>query len=281
MNGTVLDPFSPEPVPTIPLVDPPLERVILQVRFSPVLAVADATYVSPVQTALAHQYPDTESAVEVGVALRGPSADLIPNSVQVWRFRSSDTAWTVTLTPDFVALETTRYEGSHDFFDRLDELLHIIETHIRPKTVERTGIRYIMRLTAADDLDLLSSYVRPEVLGVVGVPDADPRMCLTQAQFDLDGPTLGARWGLVPPMLATDPGAPAVEVPSWLMDLDVFDEERTAFSPADLARKAFVYSRRQYRFFRWAVEPPLLRRFGGDGELVDQAVAALGAAADG
>jgi hypothetical protein len=56
------------------------------------------------------------------------------------------------------------------------------------------------------------------------------------------------------------------------MDIDVFDERREPFEIDTLVQRALEHSRRQYRFFRWAVEPAFLLRFGADEALVAAAL---------
>ena len=56
------------------------------------------------------------------------------------------------------------------------------------------------------------------------------------------------------------------------MDLDVFDGRHEDFVPQTLTERALEHSRRQYRFFRWAVEPAFLLRYGADELLVRDAV---------
>jgi hypothetical protein len=134
-------------------------------------------------------------------------------------------------------------------------------------------------MTEADDLARLTGYVRPEIVGVCVLEDdgAHIALCLTQAQASFDDVQLTARWGVLPPNGGTDPAVEPVATPSWVMDIDVFDARREPFDGAALAQRALEHSRRQYRFFRWAVEPAFLLRFGAEPELV-AALTAEGAA---
>ena len=79
-------------------------------------------------------------------------------------------------------------------------------------------------------------------------------------------------WGFLPPGTGVDPAVGPVEAQSWLMDIDVFDERHEDFDAGALAQRALDHSRRQYRFFRWAVQPAFLLRFGADEQLVAAAV---------
>jgi uncharacterized protein (TIGR04255 family) len=259
----------------IPLDPPPLARVLSQIRFSPVLAVADETFAGQVQQHLRGDYPFVRGEVEFAVAFAaGAEAPQVATPTRLWRFQSSDETWRVTLASNFVTLETTQYEGHEDFFGRLQRVLAVVNDVVAPSQVERTGVRYIQRLTEPGDLERLSEYVRPEILGVCSLKDDGARitLCLTQAQAAFEEIHLTARWGLLPPNIGVDPAIDPADTASWVMDIDVFDERQEPFDTDTLARRALDHSRRQYRFFRWAVEPAFLVRFGADEALVAAAV---------
>lgn len=269
MTGTARSPFDPNDAPaTVLLANPPLVRVLAQVRFAPVLAVASESFVGPFQQALAERYPIGSSGIEFAINIPAP-AEGPPTGepTRLWRFATVDESSRVTLATSFVAFETDRYEGHTKFLAALSHVLDAVDEHIKPVQAQRTGIRYVQQLAAAEDLGRLSDFFRTELLGVVAAPEAAEHLdlCLTQARNVVDGVTLAARWGKLPAGMATDIVQP-VDEPSWLFDIDVFDEERSPFDAEELAERAERYSRRQYQFFRWAVEPAFLERFGATAE---------------
>jgi uncharacterized protein (TIGR04255 family) len=265
MPGTANRPFTGPAVETIPLDPPPLARELTQIRFSPVFVVADEAFAGQVQQRLRDEYPIVRGEVEFGIAFvpgTEPPQAAVPT--RLWRFHDPAEDWRVTLSSTFVSLETTDYVGHDDYFGRLRRVLDIVGELVEPPEVERTGVRYIQRLTDPNDLARLPEYVRPEILGACAVQDdgAEVALCLSQTQALLDDVRLTARWGLLPPGTGVDPAIHPVDTPSWIIDIDVFDERREAFDPAALAERALDHSRKQYRFFRWAVEPAFLLRFG-------------------
>lgn len=279
MPGTVADPFSLEPLETIPLAPPPLASVLSQVRFVPVFGIA-GDRLGAFQRALAGRYPSAQEEVELAIAV-GTDPDKPPSALpkQLWRFSDLEGAWRVTLTTDFVTLETRAYAGHADFFARLEEVLEVVQEFIAPPLVTRVGSRYLQRLSEPEDLNRLDEFIRPEVLGVCVVADsaAEARLNLTTAQYGLAGDVLMlGRWGLVPAGFLTDLGIVPLDRPSWLLDLDTFDERQEPFDAQEIVARALEYSRRQYRFFRWAVEPAFLRRFGAPEELVQEAIDRMG-----
>ncbi len=275
MPGTARHPFSGPPVATIPLDAPPLASVLVQVRFSPVLEVSEEHLAGRVQKALREEYPFVRGETELAITLSaGADSPPTPIPTRLWRFLSTDDSWRLTLASGFVSLETQAYAGHEDFFARLLRVLTAVEEIVSPPAAERVGVRYTQRLTEPEDLSRLAEFVRPEVLGASAVRDGDDSfsLCLTQAQTQFDNVTLSARWRLLAPNAGIDAVIPPLEQPNWLMDIDVYDERREAFAPTVLADRALAHSRRQYQFFRWAVEPAFLIHFGADHALVEASV---------
>jgi len=248
-----------------------LARVLVQVRFAPVLAVANEAFVGPLQQALAAQYPIGSSGVEFAINVPAP-AEAPPTAIEtrLWRFESVDGSSRVTLATSFVAFETERYEGHEAFLAALLHVLEAVAEHIKPVQVQRLGIRYVQWLTEAADLERLGEFFRPELLGVVAVSEAAEHLdlCLTQARHSVDGVTLAARWGRLPAGTGMDIIIQPVDAPSWVFDTDVFDDARSSYDPGELVERAARYSRRQYQFFRWAIEPAFLERFGANASEV-------------
>lgn len=252
---------------TIPLEPPPLSMVLAQIRFAPVVAVVRDDFFASFQQAVMDEYPLTNKVEEMVLM---PGADAAPRTTELWRMGDHSDQWRLTLAPSFVALETSAYPGKNPFFVRLRRALDAVAEHIRPPRVERLGVRYVCRMDDASDLARLSDLIRPEVLGVAAfVEDGRaPELSITQSSFALDGVHLSARWGVLPPNAVTDPTLRPIGQRSWLLDIDVFDERKRSFDPKRLSADALAHSRLQYRFFRWAVEPAFLLRFGADPELV-------------
>ena len=271
MPGTADRPFGADPVEAIPLDPPPLARVLAQVRFSPVLGVADERMAGLVQQRLREYYPLVSGEVEVSIPIQlGPGLVPAPTPTRIWRYQNEDESWRVSLASNFVALESAAYPGHEIFFDRLEYVLRAVGDVVEPSQVERTGVRYVQRLAEPDDLERIAEFVRPEIVGVCSIANADANLtlCLTQTQASVMDVQLSARWGLLPPDTAIDPVITPIGGASWIMDIDVFDERREPFDPASLAQRALSHSRHQYRFFRWAIEPAFLLRFGADPALV-------------
>ncbi len=254
------------PVPAeVPLTDAPLVRVIAQVRFPPILSLEKREFIAPFQEAIRGTYPVLRPEQAQGIML-GPHG-VAPGPKQVaWRFGDVAGGWRVSVTPEFVAIETTSYTSRDDFLARLRFVLDAFAEHAEPALAQRMGIRYIDRITG-DALAEISELVRPEVLGIVATPLSEqPRHSLTETVFALPDSKeqLLARWGLVPAGGTVDPNAiEPIDEPSWVLDVDMFSSQERPFVPEEIVATVRRYSERLYTVFRWAVTDDFLRRYGG------------------
>jgi uncharacterized protein (TIGR04255 family) len=175
----------------------------------------------------------------------------------------------VTLAPDFLALETERYTSRDDFMGRLERVLTALTRHIDPRLIDRLGVRYIDQVVG-DDLEDLPQLVQPAICGVLGTPlKAQAQHALAEAVFELseEAGFVSTRWGLLPAHSTVDPAAlSAIDVRSWILDLDAFQTFESATQPLDVAAtvvQARRLAERIYSLFRWAVTDEFLRRHGG------------------
>jgi uncharacterized protein (TIGR04255 family) len=258
--------IAPSSAEVPPLKDTPLVRVIAQVRFPEVLAIEQRDFVAPFQEALRATYPVLREEQTQGVLLSAAGIAAAKPQV-VWRFGDVDGHWRVSLAPEFLALETTKYMSRTDFFRRLRVVLEALDKYVEPKLNDRLGIRYIDRITGTA-VDEIESLVRAEVRGIVGtVAATHVAHSITESLFELPGERdarVLARWGKLPPGATVDPAAiePAQEK-SWILDLDVFSAVSLPFAVDRVLADARRYAERIYTIFRWAVTDDFLRRYGG------------------
>lgn len=262
-------PFG-DPVPEVPLPNAPLIAVIAQVRFPPVASIAREDFIGPFQERIREAYPVMRQEREVSLVLTPQGVQAGGDSSPVWRFldRDDNPEWKVSLASSFVALDTSRYTSRSDFQNRLGAVLEALAETIRPSVCDRLGVRYVDRIVLGEaDFDL-ASLLRPEVLGVATVePGAGAALVhhISDSEFRLDDAVLHGRWGQLPPKAQLDPfHGDAVDAPSWILDLDMYDTNLGGFDVDTLTSRAATFAERIYRFFRWAVRPDLLRRYGGE-----------------
>ncbi|KAM3095574.1 TIGR04255 family protein [Phormidesmis sp. 146-35] len=265
-QATHFNPLTALPPDEVPLKNAPLVRVLAQVRFPLILSIERKEFVSGFQEALRKQYPILQPEQTQGfvVGMQG----IVPTEPRTtWRFTDLGENWRVTLAPDFVALETTAYLSRNDFLKRLEVVLAALETYIQPQVVERLGLRYIDRLVG-EDVNQLADLVRPEISGIIGLDiRASVHQTINESLFNLPNgeEQIVARWGLIPAGTSFDLYAiEPIDQQSWILDLDMSLSKNREFNIGVLMHEAQHFAERIYTFFRWAVTPSFLRRFGGD-----------------
>ncbi len=259
----ILDPLVASPPPEVPLKNAPLVRVIAQLRFPEILSIEQRDFVAPFQESIRNRYPVLRQEQTQGF-LVGPAGMAPARPQLVWRFSDSDGNWRVSLTPEFLALETTKYVSRSDFFERLKLLAEALDKHFKPGQIDRLGIRYINRIVGKA-VDEIGTLVRPEVRGISGTPSATHAVhALSESMFEVANTRLLARWGCLPPEATVDAAAiePAKEK-SWLLDLDMFSTAPMPFVVDQVVAEARRYAERVYTLFQWAVTREFLVRYGG------------------
>ena len=262
-------PLTGPPPLEVPLTDPPLVRVIAQVRFPLIASLEKREFIASFQEAIREFYPVLRPEEGRSVVL-GSQGAVDTRSNTLWRFNEARGAWRVTLAPDFLALETTKYTSREDFMERLRLVLEALNEHVDPQVLDRLGVRYIDRVSG-ENLSALPQLVRPEVAGILGSPlAARAHRAVSENVFILPGNAgqITARWGLLAPQSTIDPGAlDPIDEPSWILDTDAFQSFQTGSRRLDVdsaVEQARGFAERIYSIFRWAVTNEFLRRYGGD-----------------
>lgn len=259
-------PLTGPPPAEVPLSDAPLVRVIAQVRFPLIAAIEGRELVAPFQEAIRKAYPVLRPEQSRNVVF-GPNGVMDTRSNTLWRFHHPDSAWRLTLAPDFIALETTDYTSRDDFMERLRVVLSALKERIDPQVVDRIGVRYVDRISG-ENLDDLDALIRPQVSGILSTPLRElVRHAISENVFDLpDGAgRVTARWGLMPAKGTVDPAAvEPIDEESWLLDIDAFQAEEQPFDIEAVVGQARAFAERIYTIFRWTVTDEFLRRYGGN-----------------
>lgn len=245
----------------------PLVRVVTRINFPVVVSIGKPEFIAPFQEALRGVYPVLRPEQALGLVFSSASGTPpTPQTQTTWRFSQPDNLWRVALAPNFLAIETTAYQSKDDFVQRAKLVVEALGEHVNPQIVDRIGLRFIDRVVGAP-LKNLAKYVRPEVVGML-TSEVAPSVehVMTECLFGLptDKAQLLARWGHVPPNATVDPAAlDAIDEPSWLLDLDMFSAESSAFTPKGVLGRISTYAERIYAFFRWAVTEDFLKLYGG------------------
>jgi len=234
----------------------PLAVVVCQVRYEQSLVVSDGGTGLKIHEALGGReglYPKIEpqQVMEAQIELgpRGVSSFGSPGiPIRGWRYRSADGAWTVTVMPDFVSLETTTYTTwATDFRDRLSAVLKSVRDFVQPNIEERSGLRYVNRLiesgcTTPEDW---VGIVADELLGPIANSSWSPGISAYQQQLQLeisDGSRALIRHGLISSENGTSEG--------YLLDFDIFRQEPQRFDHESILTAVDGFNRTALTLFQ-------------------------------
>lgn len=261
----IINPLIAQPPKEVSLKKAPLVRVIAQIRFPLITSIENKSFIGAFQEAIRDKYPILQQ--EQTRSLVFGSQGVTQSEQVTWRFVDAQGNWRLSLSLDFVALETTAYTSRSDFISRLENLLIALNEHIKPKIVQRFGVRYIDRLVGQAVNDI-SKLVRSEITGIVALDFGEYiHQSINESLFSLPGgeDQIIARWGLIPPNGTFDPDAiEPVDEPSWILDLDMSLSKQRDFDVEELLNEAQRFAERIYTFFRWAVTDEFLQHFGGE-----------------
>jgi len=233
----------------------PLAEVICQVRFPPVLRIANEHPVA-FQERIRGQFPQLE--VEHGMVVHMASSGTEPPSAEpqprIFRFQSSDGHTVVSLALNFYALSTTSYTHWADFLDLLQLANQAArEVYDLPYAV-RAGLRYINHLTyentGANSVTELWEVLRPDLTVLLrnGCWD-EPLEMLNQLSLAADGNE----------RLTLRSGFRGGETPVLVLDFDYYTEEHTPVGNVpDLCQR---YHDVIYHAFRWCIREDKLAVF--------------------
>jgi uncharacterized protein (TIGR04255 family) len=240
--------------------------VIAQVRFPTLLAVRSADRIIGFQDAIRAKYPYLERQ-DIPTIIIGPG---LPGSLGEpaahWRFadEASDWKWRITLSQEFVSLETRAYESRKDFLERLEVIVQALEDTLAPVHMTRCGIRYIDQIKG-EPMSRIVALLRPEVMGVACSLGSNARQLFTEIAVKAEPGELIARWGKLPASMTVDPNlAPPIQEESWLIDLDVSKTGQFPFAANPVIESARLAAERVYAVFRWMVTDEFLRTYGGN-----------------
>src|SRR5258708_18597221 len=131
----------------------PLQQVICQLRFPPILKI-DADVPADFQEKIRNEFPNYSQTV--GLNLEVPQQiseqpippELLRNLFQTttiknYEFSSEDGKWKVNLTHTFIALTNTEYQNWESYKERMLKLFEILLNIYSPAHFSRIGLRYI------------------------------------------------------------------------------------------------------------------------------------------
>jgi uncharacterized protein (TIGR04255 family) len=261
------DPLSDVVPEEVHLKYAPLISVLAQLRFPAQPQFDQRETVAAFFEALRGTYPVVREEQIRGIAfqavqLSDPSKAVEAKAWTIWRLSDVTNSWRLSLSRDFLTLESSAYLSHGDFIQRWGVILEAFHGALNPAVVDRFGLRYVDRIKNPALLQL-PKLIRSEMLGVLGISAASKLLqSYSESIFELAPDRLVARWGQLAPTVSYDPGTiTPLSEPSWVLDLDMFREMTRPFNPRAIADEANAYAQKIYTFFRWVVTPAFLVYF--------------------
>jgi len=253
------------PFPDVPRVvykNNPLDKVICQLRFPPILKI-DTKVPDEFQERIRDGFPEFSEKAEIRIpvfksAQKDTPAEVLesitPTGNKNYEFSSEDKVWTINLTRTFFALSTKKYERREDFRTHLDAPLKAFIDIYNPSVFSRVGLRYI-DIIRRSELNLKdtpwSKLLKPHVLWLLGSSDVNKNIRSFQAQceIELDDETSIARiiTGLVDGQESDEE--------CFMIDTDFFTTKKTAISA--VGSKLDYFHIQGARLIQWLVKDRL------------------------
>lgn len=262
------DPLRGSIPDSVPLRDAPLVRVIGRVQFARISKIEEERYIADFQEAIRDKYPLFERALVSGIdvsILKGvmqtrPAASIL------WRMSDIENSFRVVLGTDAIMFETDKYDSREDFLSKFDYVLKSFADNVQLSPVEAVSVRYIDRLSDAEDISDLPNLINRELVNVLQSNLIDSvEASMTDIVARTEEGKINVQFGLIPPNVTYAPDlVPPIDTESWILDVDSRstgcdgEEFNARMLREELARAAA----RAYAFFQWSVTEQFLDRFG-------------------
>lgn len=251
---TPQSPFGNEELTEHPLTNAPLKRAIVQLRFFPIQKLSLLEHVALFQDRIRSRFP-IQNKSEFHINVDGQNSQ----SIVIWSFQSIDQKRSVTLSQEFLALETLAYTSRESFIDDFRFIYDGFHACNYEAIFQRLGMRYFNQITF-DRLDEVKPWVRPQTLGFANdFPNAS--LSISENIFQVSNAQLLIKCGVLPRGMVHDPQVvQPTDRDSWILDIDCYTTDQSLLiqSQLQMDQLAFDFSKRIYEFFRWSVTTQFL-----------------------
>lgn len=188
----------------------------------------------------------------------------------LWKFTDLEGNWSVSLTQDFVTIETRAYAHFEDFIKRLRWVLQALIDTVEPGLARRIGLRYINEIRSPELT--WTDIVRPELLGVLALESfrnscdqAVQALSLraNEAQINFQQGLFSGGTTVVPKA-----GEQPLASPFYLLDIDMFQQFAPPISLEKNATEISEYVEHFHatisELFRWATTDEYRASIGGN-----------------
>jgi uncharacterized protein (TIGR04255 family) len=246
----------------------PIEEVICQLRFPPILRI-EAAVPADFQDRLRVDFPNFREQAGLRIEM-APDLDkrlpvdllrqaIQPTNTKQYEFASDDGVWKVALTRTFISLTTTRYERWGEFRERLAKPLEALRTTYAPSYFTRVGLRYIdvIRKTALGLQDEpWRSLITPNLIAMLGSPELDGEVQGLESVNEISLPDERGTARIAGRMVKSEPDKELC----FMIDGDYYIDSRVEIDEA-IERLDF-FNMQASRLIRWIVKPKLRKALG-------------------
>lgn len=237
----------------------PLDRVICQLRFPPILRIGAEPPVE-FQDRVRKEFPYYSEKNELTMGIPSRVREQIPHELlgEILRtadtknheFSSEDGQWKINLTHTFIALSTDRYEVWEDFKHKLDIPLKTLINVYSPAHFSRIGLRYreviqrsILGLNDVSWTDLL----KPQILGFLADSEIGQSVQNLESIYEISLPD-GESAVRMSTQLTRDRNSGEV---CYVIDSDFFNRRKTLTS--DVRGRLDDFNKHASKLFRWCI----------------------------
>ena len=237
----------------------PLDRVICQLRFPPILRIGAEPPVE-FQDRVRKEFPHYSEKNELAMGIPSRVREQIPHELlgEILRtadtknheFSSEDGQWKVNLTRTFIALSTDRYEVWEDFKKKLEIPLTTLINVYSPAHFSRIGLRYrdviqrsILGLDGVSWTDLLQS----QILGVLVDSEIERSVQNLESVYEISLPD-GESTVRLSTQLTRDRNRNEI---CYVIDSDFFMAKKIPTD--DVIGRLDDFNKHASRLFRWCI----------------------------
>ena len=237
----------------------PLDRVICQLRFPPILRIAAEPPVE-FQDSVRKEFPYYSEKNELTMGIPSRVREQIPRELlgEILRtadtknheFSSEDGQWKINLTRTFMALSTDRYEAWKDFKKKLEIPLTTLINVYSPAHFSRIGLRYrnvIQRSKLGLDSVSWTELLRPQLLGVLANSEIGKSVRNLESVYEISLPDRESAVR-ISTQLTRDRKRSEI---CYVIDSDFFKARKTPTN--DVIGKLDYFNQHASRLFRWCI----------------------------
>lgn len=240
----------------------PLDRVICQLRFPPILKI-DAEIPAEFQDMIRADFPNYSEKTDLpepSLRIKGQiSVELPPQilqsmNVKNYEFSSEDEQWQINLTRSFISLSTQAYERWETFKEKLEIPLNALNQIYSPGQFSRTGLRYInliQRSRLGLDNVRWKELLQPYILGILSSEEISKFVQNFESSYHIALSDEESSVRMVTQLVEeTDKG----EI-CYLIDSDFFTSKKMSIN--DAKNKLEFFNKRASRLIQWCLSEHL------------------------